>query len=60
MNVNVKETDLFGEILYRVYVDGVVYDKFFLQKGEKMSAKDKLDVASGYAEALIGYGEYGD
>lgn len=60
MNVQVKETDLFGETLYRVYVEGVMYDKFFLMNGEKMSDKDKIDVAWGYAEALTGYGEYSD
>lgn len=54
-DVSVRETNLFGELLYRVYVDGVVYDKFFLLQGDPLTERERTEIAWSYYDALSHY-----
>lgn len=50
MDVTVHETSIFGDHIYRVFVDGALYE-YFLSK-EKLTASEQYDVAAGYREGL--------
>ena len=50
VDVELRETNLFGQYLYRLYVDGEKYDQFFSRT--PLSWSDQNDVASYYREAL--------
>lgn len=53
MDVTVTATNLFGQWLYRVWVDGVLYDKMFSNK--RITDSQMYDVAQGYREGLERY-----
>lgn len=53
MNVRLYEADLFGLILYRVFVDDKLYDKFTSEK--YLTYTEQRDVESYYTEALDNY-----
>lgn len=50
MDVTVHETSIFGDHIYRVFVDGALYE-FFISK-KPLTASEQYDVAQGYKEGL--------
>lgn len=52
MNVQVTETNLFGEYLYRVWVDYQKFDKFFSKT--PLTKAEMRDVEALYLEGLTG------
>lgn len=53
MDIRVSRTNLFGEWLYRVYVDETKYNQFF--SSDRLTDAELYDVAQGYTEALSNY-----
>lgn len=54
--VAVEDTNLGGGLyLYRVYVDYVKYDEFYLRSGYPLTYAQMKDVEDGYRDALENY-----
>lgn len=49
-DIYIDEANLFGDWLYRIYVDGTKYDEFFSKT--RLTWSEQNDVVDGYREGL--------